>query len=54
MTLGHPNAFARQFDFWNSQYPWRRVPMYILAQLAGAVLAPLLLRALLGGTAMRA
>ena len=124
MTLDHPNAFARQFDFWNSQYegrrlfsellgtfflvlvaagggvvnarfgghvipaaaqvvapalmvmaiilfmgtvsgahlnpavslafalrgdfPWRRVPMYVLAQLAGAVLAPLLLRALLG------
>jgi aquaporin Z len=124
MTLDRPNAFARQFDFWNSQYegrrlfsellgtfflvfvaagggvvnarfgghviptaaqvvapalmvmavilfmgtvsgahlnpavslafalrgdfPWRRVPMYILAQLAGAVLAPLLLRALLG------
>ena len=124
MTLDHPNAFARQFDFWNSQYegrrlfaemlgtfflvlvaagggvvnarfgghvipaaaqvvapalmvmaiilfmgtvsgahlnpavslafalrgdfPWRRVPMYVLAQLAGAVLAPLLLRALFG------
>jgi aquaporin Z len=124
MTLGHPNAFARQFDFWDAQYegrrlfsellgtfflvlvaagggvvnarfgghviptaaqvvapalmvmavilfmgtvsgahlnpavslafalrgdfPWRRVPMYVLAQLAGAVLAPLLLRALFG------
>jgi aquaporin Z len=124
MTLDHPNSFARQFDFWNSQYegrrlfsellgtfflvlaaagggvvnarvgghviptaaqvvapalmvmavilfmgtvsgahlnpavslafalrgdfPWRRVPMYVVAQLAGAVLAPLLLRALLG------
>jgi hypothetical protein len=21
MTLGHPNAFARQFDFWNSHLP---------------------------------
>jgi aquaporin Z len=124
MTLDHPNAFARQFDFWDAQYegrrlfsellgtfflvlvaagggvvnarfgghvipaaaqvvapalmvmaiilfmgtvsgahlnpavslafalrgdfPWRRVPMYVMAQLAGAVLAPLLLRALLG------
>jgi aquaporin Z len=124
MTLDHPNAFARQFDFWDAQYegrrlfsellgtfflvlvaagggvvnarfgghvipaaaqvvapalmvmaiilfmgtvsgahlnpavslafalrgdfPWRRVPMYVVAQLAGAVLAPLLLRALLG------
>jgi aquaporin Z len=124
MTLDHPNAFARQFDFWDAQYegrrlfsellgtfflvlaaagggvvnarfgghvipaaaqvvapalmvtaiilfmgtvsgahlnpavslafalrgdfPWRRVPMYVLAQLAGAVLAPLLLRALFG------
>ena len=41
-------AFALRGDF-----PWRRVPMYILAQLAGAVLAPLLLRALFGGTATR-
>jgi aquaporin Z len=124
MSLGRPNAFARQFDFWDRQYegrrlfsellgtfflvlvavgggvvnarfgghvipvaaqvvapalmvmaiimfmgtvsgahlnpavslafalrgdfPWRRVPGYVLAQLAGAVLAPLLLRALLG------
>jgi aquaporin Z len=36
-------AFALRGDF-----PWRRVPMYVLAQLAGAVLAPLLLRALFG------
>ncbi len=124
MTLDHPNAFARQFDFWDAQYegrrlfsellgtfflvlvaagggvvnarfgghvipaaaqvvapalmvmaiilfmgtvsgahlnpavslafalrgdfPWRRVPMYVVAQLAGAVLAPLLLRVLFG------
>jgi aquaporin Z len=37
-------AFALRGDF-----PWRRVPLYVLAQLSGAVLAPLLLRALLGG-----
>jgi aquaporin Z len=36
-------AFALRGDF-----PWRRVPGYVLAQLAGAVLAPLLLWALLG------
>jgi aquaporin Z len=34
-------------------FPWRRVPAYVVAQLLGAVLAPLLLRALIGaqGTA---
>jgi aquaporin Z len=36
-------AFALRADF-----PWRRVPAYVLAQLAGAVLATLLLRGLLG------
>ena len=36
-------AFALRRDF-----PWRRVPGYVLAQLAGAGLACLLLRALLG------
>jgi aquaporin Z len=36
-------AFALRGDF-----PWRRVPAYIAAQLLGAVLATLLLRALLG------
>ncbi len=36
-------AFALRGDF-----PWRRVPMYVVAQFAGAVLASLLLRALLG------
>jgi aquaporin Z len=36
-------AFALRGDF-----PWRRVPAYIAAQLSGAVLAPLLLWALLG------
>jgi aquaporin Z len=25
MTLDRPNAFARQFDFWNSQYEGRRL-----------------------------
>ena len=41
-------AFALRGDF-----PWRRVPLYVLAQLAGAVLATLLLVALIGkhGTA---
>ncbi len=41
-------AFALRGDF-----PWRRVPAYIVAQFAGAVLATLLLEALLGrqGTA---
>ena len=41
-------AFALRGDF-----PWRRVPLYILAQLAGAVLATLVLVALIGkhGTA---
>jgi aquaporin Z len=41
-------AFAMRRDF-----PWRRVPAYVVAQLLGAVLAPLLLRALIGahGTA---
>jgi aquaporin Z len=41
-------AFALRADF-----PWRRVPAYVLAQFAGAVLAALLLRGLLGrqGTA---
>lgn len=41
-------AFAMRGDF-----PWRRVPAYVVAQLLGAVLAPLLLRALIGahGTA---
>jgi aquaporin Z len=36
-------AFALRGDF-----PWRRVPMYVLAQFAGAILAALLLRGLLG------
>jgi aquaporin Z len=36
-------AFALRGDF-----PWRRVPLYIIAQFAGAVLAPLLLWALIG------
>jgi aquaporin Z len=36
-------AFALRGDF-----PWRRVPAYVIAQLAGAVLAPLLLWALIG------
>jgi aquaporin Z len=36
-------AFALRRDF-----PWKRVPMYIIAQFAGAVLATLLLWALLG------
>ena len=36
-------AFALRGDF-----PWRRVPGYVVVQLAGAVLAPLLLWALLG------
>lgn len=41
-------AFALRGDF-----PWRRVPGYIVAQFAGAILATLLLEALLGrqGTA---
>jgi len=41
-------AFALRGDF-----PWRRVPLYVLAQLAGAVLATLVLVALIGkhGTA---
>jgi aquaporin Z len=36
-------AFALRGDF-----PWKRVPAYIVAQFAGAVLAPLLLWALIG------
>jgi aquaporin Z len=36
-------AFALRGDF-----PWRRVPAYVVAQFAGAVLAPLLLWALIG------
>ena len=24
-TMGEPNSFARRFDFWDSQYEWRRV-----------------------------
>ena len=36
-------AFALRRDF-----PWRRVPMYLVAQFAGAILATLLLWALLG------
>jgi aquaporin Z len=36
-------AFALRGDF-----PWKRVPMYVVAQFAGAVLAALLLWALLG------
>jgi aquaporin Z len=41
-------AFALRGNF-----PWRRLPMYLLAQFAGAVLATLLLRGLIGahGTA---
>jgi aquaporin Z len=36
-------AFALRGDF-----PWRRVPAYVVAQLLGAILATLLLRGLLG------
>jgi aquaporin Z len=36
-------AFALRGDF-----PWRRLPLYVIAQFAGAVLAPLLLWALIG------
>jgi aquaporin Z len=36
-------AFALRGDF-----PWRRVPAYVIAQFAGSVLAPLLLWALIG------
>jgi aquaporin Z len=41
-------AFALRGDF-----PWRRVPMYLAAQFAGAAAAPLVLRAVVGahGTA---
>ena len=39
-------AFALRGDF-----PWRRVPAYIVAQLLGAVLATLLLRASSGSRA---
>jgi aquaporin Z len=24
-SMGEPNAFARRFDFWDSQYEWRRI-----------------------------
>jgi aquaporin Z len=24
-SMGEPNAFARRYDFWNSQYEWRRI-----------------------------
>ncbi len=24
-SIGRPNAFARQFDFWNASYEWRRI-----------------------------
>src|SRR5260370_13905365 len=24
-SMGEPNSFARRFDFWDSQYEWRRV-----------------------------
>jgi aquaporin Z len=37
-------AFAMRGNF-----PWRRVPSYILVQFAGAILATLVLRGLLGG-----
>ena len=40
-------AFAARGDF-----PWRRVPGYIVAQLAGATLACLLLKALFGNAGM--
>ena len=40
-------AFATRGDF-----PWRRVPGYIIAQLVGATLACLLLRALFGNVGM--
>ena len=40
-------AFAARGDF-----PWRRVPGYILAQLTGATLACLLLKALFGNAGM--
>ena len=40
-------AFATRGDF-----PWRRVPGYIIAQLVGATLACLLLKALFGNAGM--
>ena len=43
MTAAVSVAFALRGDF-----PWRRVPAYIAAQLIGAILATLLLWALLG------
>lgn len=33
-----------------SHFPWKRVPLYILAQLCGAVLAALFLKSMFGGT----
>jgi aquaporin Z len=42
MTAAVSVAFALRGDF-----PWRRVPAYIVAQLIGAILATLLLWALL-------
>jgi aquaporin Z len=35
-------------------FPWRRVPLYWLVQIAGAILAALLWRALFGSAALRA
>ncbi len=48
LNAGVTLAFALRGDF-----PWRRVPLYLVAQAAGAILAPLLLLALVGkqGTA---
>lgn len=48
LNPGVSMAFALRGDF-----PWRRVPLYVIAQFAGAILATLVLVALLGkqGTA---
>src|SRR5260370_14573205 len=31
-SMGEPNSFARRFDFWDSQYEWRRA----FSELRGA------------------
>jgi aquaporin Z len=38
-SIGEPNTFARRFDFWDSQYEWRRVFSEVLGTFLLVVVA---------------
>jgi MIP family channel proteins len=57
-TLGHIsgahfNAAVTLALAFTKKFPWKNVPEYLIAQFAGALLAPLIVRLIFGGTAAK-